>query len=63
MKIEKEGTGFVPIGKLPKLPTHNLRATAITSATANFIAEHLRPVNLFEGSGFLKFMGVVEPRY
>ena len=60
MKIEKEGTGFVPMGKLPKLPTHNLRATAITSAMANFIAEDLRPVSLVGSSGFQKFMGVVE---
>ena len=48
------------MGKLPKLPTHNLRATAITSAMANFIAEDLRPVSLVGSSGFQKFMGVVE---
>ena len=61
IKIGK--TGFLPIGKVQKLLPNSQRATSITAAVANFIAEDLRPTSTIEGSGFRKMMAVLEPRY
>lgn len=61
IKIDKGG--FAPLEQVQKLAPSNPRATAITAALANFIAEDLRPISVVEGSGFRKLLALLEPRY